>query len=68
MLGSDLMPGRWLKIKRHRDGTVSYFSDLQNKWIMNVTMIPEKELESMGSDESRLLLKFLAKKNSQKGI
>jgi hypothetical protein len=57
------MPGRWLKIKRHRDGTVSYFSDLQKKWIFNVREVSEKELSCMIPEESRLLLNFLAKQN-----
>ena len=41
------MPGRWLKIMRHRDGTVSYFSDKQKKWVMGVKVVPEEELKAM---------------------
>ena len=55
------MAGRWLKIKRHRDGTVSYFSNQYKKWILNVREIPEKELSSMTHEEQRLILSHLAK-------
>lgn len=37
----------WLKSKTHRDGTVSYYSDIQHQWIERVREIPAKELAQM---------------------
>jgi len=53
----------WLKTKTHRDGSVSYFSDQENKWIEYVREIPQKELSKMTKEEQQRMLKFLSKHN-----
>jgi hypothetical protein len=53
----------WLKTKTHRDGSVSYFSDAQKRWIENVRTIPQKELEKMTLEEQQRMLKYLKKHN-----
>jgi hypothetical protein len=55
------MVGRFLKIRKHRDGTVSYFSDKENKWIENVRKVPQHELDKMTNKEQDVLLQFLYK-------
>ena len=53
------MVGRFLKIRKHRDGTVSYFSDKENKWIENVRKIPQYELDQMTEKEQNIILQYL---------
>jgi hypothetical protein len=49
----------WLKSKTHRDGTVSYYSDIQHQWIERVREIPAKELAQMDILEKFRLIKYL---------
>ena len=59
----------WLKTKTHRDGSISYFSDAQKRWIENVRDIPPKELEKMTQEEQQRMLNFLSKHNrTEEGI
>lgn len=51
----------WLKTKTHRDGSVSYFSDKEKKWIENVRDIPQKELDRMTPEEQQRMLRFLTR-------
>jgi hypothetical protein len=55
------MAGRFIKIKTHRDGTVSYFSDRLQRWVYNVGQIPDVELSKMTYKEWLHITRFLEK-------
>jgi hypothetical protein len=55
------MAGRFIKIKTHRDGTISYFSDRLQRWVYNVGEIPEDELSRMTHEEMLHITRFLEK-------
>jgi len=58
--------GRFTKIKTHRDGTVSYCSEITKKWVCNVGEVPEKELFMMTMEEQLRLVRFLEKHKSKR--
>lgn len=45
----------------HRDGTITYWSVYEQRWIKRVVAVPDRELAAMNSDERERTLRHLSR-------
>ena len=50
-----------LKQTLHRDGTVTYWSVYQQRWIKRASMVPDRELAAMGGNDRLEAMLHIAK-------
>lgn len=50
-----------IKTTYHRDGTVTYWSVYQQRWVSHAADVPDQELAAMSSEEREKVLRHLGK-------
>lgn len=48
------------KTTYHRDGTVTYWSVYEQRWVVRAEQVPDRELATMGTEERERIISHLA--------
>lgn len=46
----------------HRDGTVTYWSVYEQRWVVRAEQVPDRELAAMGTEERERVIRHLARR------